>query len=110
MNTFENFTKNFIRQQEVANAIVQLENRRDILRKHQANLVRNWFCDAHPDLAHKIIEHPNGEPNFYYYTVGASNENPMGNYISIHFFVGIDMEGFEVWMEKYYPLTDLQSI
>lgn len=121
MNTFENFTKDFIRQQEVANVIVQLENRMDILRKHQTSLVRNWFCEAHPDLAHKMIEHPNGKPNFYYYTVGASNENPMGTHISIHFLVGIDndpacpadeydVEDFEVWQEKCYPLTDLQSI
>ena len=121
MNTFENFTKDFIRQQEVVNAIVQLENRMDILRKHQTSLVRNWFYGAHPDLAHKMIEHPNGKPNFYCYTIGASNENPMGTHISIRFLVGIDndpeypadeydVEDFEVWHDECYPLTDLQSI
>lgn len=115
MNTFENFTKDFIRQQEIANAIVQLENRMDILRKHQTSIVRNWFREAHPDLAHKMVEHPNGNPNFYCYTVGASNENPMGTHISIQFLVGInneydDVEDPEDWQHECYPLTDLQNI
>lgn len=123
MNTFENFTKDFIRMQEIANAIVQLENRMDILRKHQKNLVRNWFCEAHPELASKMIEHPAGAENWTCYTVGASNENPMGTRIVIRFLVGIalnpeqindhigyDIEEYLIWNDCIFHISDLQTI
>lgn len=123
MNTFENFTKDFIRMQEVANAIVQLENRMDILRKHQKSLIRNWFCEALPELASKMIEHPAGEENWTCYTVGASNENPMGTHVVIRFLVsielnpeqindhiGYDIEEYLIWNECIFPISDLQTI
>jgi hypothetical protein len=123
MNTFENFTNDFIRQQEVANAIIQLENRMDILRSHQTSLVRNWFCEAHPELASKMIEHPAGEENWTCYTVGVSNENPMGTSIVIRFLVGIelnpdqindhigyDIEEYLTWSDHIFPISDLQTI
>lgn len=123
MNTLEDYTGDFIRMQEIANVIIDLEKRMDILRKHQKNLVLNWFRKAHPEIASKMIEHPAGEENWTCYTVGVSDQNPMGTHIVIRFLVGIelnpdqindhigyDIEEYLTWSDYIFPISDLQTI
>ena len=102
--------------------ITQLEQLHENARKHRDEIVKDWFYKAHPEIANRIIEHPNGESNFVSYPVGTTPDNPYGTMISIHCLVGFEPEDmwwiprdhpefnindYAIWKDCAYPIEDL---
>ena len=105
--------------------IAQLEQLHENADRHRNEIVKDWFYKSHPELASRIIEHPNGSNNFISYPIGITPTNPYGTMISIRCLVGFEPEDkwpiirdlpefnindYAIWADYCYPIGDLNDM